>query len=173
MPLETAPLTLLESSPQYLLALIDQPDRLEELTGFPVDADLRGFYVSGEVSPAWLEALRNSTQANPWQHGFFVVDRERRLVVGTAGFKGAPDADGMVEIAYGIAPSFQNRGYATEAAQALTDFAFASRDVELVRAHTLPEANASTHVLKKCGFRFIGDVVDPEDGPVWRWERER
>ena len=173
MALETARLTLLKTSPQQLLALIDQPDRFEELTGFPVDKELRAFYVSGDVSQAWLDALRSSTQANPWQHGFFVVDRERRCVVGTAGFKGPPDTDGVVEIAYGIVPSSQNRGYATEAAQALVDFAFASPEVNLVRAHTLPEANPSTRVLTKGGFRHIGGVVDPEDGPVWRWERLR
>jgi hypothetical protein len=26
-------------------------------------------------------------------------------------------------------------------------------------------------VLRKNGFEFIGDVVEPDDGPVWRWER--
>ena len=43
--------------------------------------------------------------------------------------------------------------------------------VRLVRAHTLPERNASTRVLEKNGFRLVGPVVDPEDGPVFRWER--
>jgi RimJ/RimL family protein N-acetyltransferase len=40
-------------------------------------------------------------------------------------------------------------------------------------AHTLPEANASGRVLAKCGLRFVGEVIDPEDGSVWRWERQR
>jgi RimJ/RimL family protein N-acetyltransferase len=66
--------------------------------------------------------------------------------------------------------SFEGRGYATEAAAALVDFALASGQVRLVRAHTLPEVNASTRVLLKCGFRHVGTVVDPDDGPVWRWE---
>lgn len=92
-------------------------------------------------------------------------------VIGSAGFKGPPDSAGMAEIAYGIVPGFQGHGYATEAAAALVAFAFASRQVRLVRAHTLPEANASTRVLLKCGFRHLGTVVDPDDGPVWRWER--
>jgi RimJ/RimL family protein N-acetyltransferase len=39
-----------------------------------------------------------------------------------------------------------------------------------IRAHTMPEQNASTRVLEKCGFRWLGEVVDPEDGAVWRWE---
>jgi len=103
----------------------------------------------------------------------FLVHHGIRVVIGSAGFKGPPDSTGTVEIAYGIAPSFQGQGYATEAAGALVALAFEAPLVELVRAHTLPAANASTRVLVKCGFRHVGGVVDPEDGPVWRWERGR
>jgi hypothetical protein len=28
-------------------------------------------------------------------------------------------------------------------------------------------------VLAKCGFHRVEDVVDPDDGPVWRWELAR
>jgi ribosomal-protein-alanine N-acetyltransferase len=72
---------------------------------------------------------------------------------------------------YGVVPAYEGRGYATEAAGALLRFAAEDDRVRLVRAHTLPEANASTRVLRKCGFVHIGEVVDPEDGLVWRWER--
>ena len=41
----------------------------------------------------------------------------------------------------------------------------------LLRAHTLPERSASCRVLEKAGFEYIGSVIDPDDGPVWRWER--
>lgn len=169
--LETARLTLLACTPEQLLALIEQPERFEPLMGFPAADGLREFFASGDVSPRWIGALREASGPDPWRHGFFVVDREQRSVVGTAGFKGPPDASGMVEIAYGIVPSCQGRGYATEAARELVSFAFANGDVRLVRAHTLPAANSSTRVLQKCGFRHSGSVVDPEDGPVWRWER--
>jgi [ribosomal protein S5]-alanine N-acetyltransferase len=76
----------------------------------------------------------------------------------------------MVEIAYAIDTDYRGKGYATEAAQALVEFALGRSGVRFVRAHTLPEENASTHVLRKCGFRYLGEVVDPEDGLVWRWE---
>ncbi len=58
-------------------------------------------------------------------------------------------------------------------AQRLLDMAQASEDVQEAIAHTLPERNASTRVLEKIGMRRIGDVIDPEDGPVWRWARTR
>ena len=38
-------------------------------------------------------------------------------------------------------------------------------------AHTLSSANASARVLTKSGFRYVGQVIDPEDGEVCRWER--
>lgn len=145
----------------------------EHVAGFPAAAGLRELFASGEVSPDWLAALRASHEPDPWRHGFFLIHRGARAAIGSAGFKGPPDSSGTVEIAYGIAPSFAGQGYATEAAGALVGFAFATPLVVLVRAHTLPEANASTRVLAKCGFHHVESVVDPDDGPVWRWERGR
>jgi RimJ/RimL family protein N-acetyltransferase len=173
--LDTPRLTLLAYTPAQLLALIEQPDQFEEIAALTPADGLRGFYVSGEVSPQWLESLRNAAEQgggpNPWRHGFFIIEKASGEIVGGAGFKGAPDPDGMVEIAYGVVPSREGRGYATEAAFALVHFACSEPRVRTIRAHTLPQANASTRVLTKCGFVHIGPVVDPEDGPVWRWER--
>jgi RimJ/RimL family protein N-acetyltransferase len=123
-----------------------------------------------EVSPDWLARVKASASADPWTHGFAVAQRASGIVVGMCAYKGPPDADGAVEIAYGINPEYQGRGYATEVARALVAFAFASGRVRLVCAHTRPEENASTHVLTKCGFEWIGEGMDPEDGLVWRWE---
>jgi ribosomal-protein-alanine N-acetyltransferase len=173
MSLETARLVLVASSPQQLLALIEEPDRFSALTGFPAAEGLREFFVSAEVSPAWLTALRAASGPDPWRLGFFVVDRAQRNVIGSAGFKGPPDSRGVVEIAYGIVPSCEGKGYATETARALVDFALERADVQFVRAHTRAVPSASTRVLLKCGFRHTESVVDPEDGPVWRWERGR
>ena len=125
-----------------------------------------------QLSADWLARLYASTSANPWTHGFSMVHRESDIVVGTCGFKGPPEADSVVEVAYGVSPDQQGKGYATEAAEALTAYAFDGGKVRVVRAHTLPQPNASTRVLTKCGFRRIGEVVDPEDGLVWRWEKD-
>ncbi len=124
-----------------------------------------------EVSPVWLARMAAAAASDPWLHGFTLIHRASGAVVGTAGFKAPPGWDGIVEIAYGVAPEHQCLGYATEAASALTAFAFDSGRVRIVRAHTRPEPNASTRVLTKCGFERIGEVTDPEDGLVWRWEK--
>lgn len=126
-----------------------------------------------QVSPDWLARVRMATPGDPWMFGFSIVERATGADVGDCGYKGPPDREGCVEIAYGVSPDRRGRGYATEAAAALVAFAFAQEGVRLVRAHTLPEKGASPRVLEKCGLRLIGEVIDPEDGLVWRWERAR
>ena len=169
--IETRNLRLIPYAPDQVLALIEEPEQFEDLAGFPAAPGLRDGFVSDDVSPAWLAQLRTLRKPDPWILGFAVLHRESGSIIGSAGFKGPPDGDGVVEVAYGIVPAFQGLGYATEATAALVAYAFTSGLVERVRAHTLPTANASTRVLTKCGFTRAADVIDPDDGPVWRWER--
>ncbi len=124
-----------------------------------------------QMSADWLARLHASSASDPWVHGFAIVRTENGEVVGNCGFTAPPGDDGVVEIAYGVAPEHQGRGYATEAARALIEYAFASGKVRIVRAHTLPTGAASIRVLEKCGFRDVGEVEDPQDGRVRRFER--
>jgi len=124
-----------------------------------------------QVSPEWLARMRSSAPT-PWTHGFTVMERASNTAVGTGGFKGPPDADGVVEIAYGIDETHRRRGYAKEVAAALVDYAVSAR-AGVIRAHTLADNVASVRVLESCGFERIGEVVDPEDGPVLRWDLRR
>ncbi|HWQ92317.1 MAG TPA: GNAT family N-acetyltransferase [Clostridia bacterium] len=125
------------------------------------------------VSAAWLALLEGSSLADPWIHGFVMEHRDTGGAIGRCGFKGPADGNGMVEIAYSVDPEHESQGYATEAAEALVGYAFGQHQVRVVWAHTLPQSSASTRVLIKCGFRHVGEVVDPEDGLVWRWERHK
>ena len=128
---------------------------------------------AAELSPAWLALLDGSSPADPWVHGFVMKDVPGGCNVGKCGFKGPPGEEGVVEIAYFVAPEYRGKGYATEAAGALVAYAFADDRVRLVRAHTLMEADASPRVLTKAGFQRVGEVMDPDDGRVSRWERQR
>jgi [ribosomal protein S5]-alanine N-acetyltransferase len=87
--------------------------------------------------------------------------------VGFGGWKGPPD-DGVAELGYAVAPARQGRGLATAVVRTLVDRARAA-GLRAVIAHTLPEDNPSTSVLRRCGFVLAGEVI--EDGEaVWRWE---
>jgi ribosomal-protein-alanine N-acetyltransferase len=117
------------------------------------------------------EAHRERTGAPTEWGGFLAIDPTTRAVVGTCGFVDAPDADGCVEIAYFTFPPFEGKGWGTAMAAALRAYAAASGAARTVRAHTLPEPNASTRILERNGFVQVGDAVDHEVGRVWRWER--
>ena len=113
---------------------------------------------------------RTGVTAQPWS-GFLAVDRSSNTVVGTCSFVAPPDGDGVVEIAYFTFPAFEGRGVASAMAAGLVERATGAVGVRRVRAYTLPEKSASTRVLEKTGFDCLGAVIHPEDGPVWRWER--
>jgi RimJ/RimL family protein N-acetyltransferase len=165
--------SLVSQTPEHLRALLEGVDAYQRRFGIGVAEGVRDFLAGLEVSADFLERLNGPAAADPWKDGFAVVHIADNTVIGLCSFTGPPSADKMVEIAYGIAPGYQNRGHATEAAQGLIAYALASGRVRTIRAHTLPQQNASTRVLTKCGFTLIGEVTHAEDGVVWRWEMQR
>ena len=126
------------------------------------------FDFAKQVAIQSLEFQKRVSAIPPWT-GYFGVDSEKNLVFGCAGFKGNPDDQHQVEIAYATFAPFENLGYATSIAKSMVDISRESEQVKKVCAHTLPERNASCRVLEKNGFTFKGEVEDPEDGIVWRW----
>ncbi|MDR1158397.1 MAG: GNAT family N-acetyltransferase [Oscillospiraceae bacterium] len=89
-----------------------------------------------------------------WQ----MVCRRTGELVGEAGFKGPPKW-GELEIGYSTRAAHRNRGYMTEAVQALCRYAFQQtvRRVEYVVATTRPDNAPSHRVLIKNGFRRAGE----------------
>jgi RimJ/RimL family protein N-acetyltransferase len=138
---------------------------------------------SGEVqglSQTELEQLPDMTQqVNTQMIDFYAgagfhepwiayVSMHEGEVVGGGAFKSSP-YNGQVEIAYYTLPEFENQGMATATAQALIDLAIQADEELKIVAQTLPEKNASNHLLQKLGFTFYDVVEHPEDGIVWEW----
>ena len=149
-------------------------------------ADRRGrswavdYPTDGDVLLAQLGLLGRApapTGAAPWGP-LQIRERVTGIAIGGAGFKGPPDGDGCVEVGYGLAPSAQGKGYASEAVRALCEMALASREPDrdglavppgptAVIAETHPGNVASERVLERCGFV----VTSRTDGMTsWRWE---
>jgi RimJ/RimL family protein N-acetyltransferase len=133
--------------------------------------DAMGPEVRAQISADWWAKFQASPYRDPWVHGFNLV-LDDGTYVGMGSFKGPP-VNGMVEIAYAVVPEHQRKGFATDAARLMVEYAFESPEVRTVCAHTLPDGIASQRVLGKSGFRKTGEVVDPEDGLVWRYEITR
>ncbi|MGH9748893.1 MAG: GNAT family N-acetyltransferase [Candidatus Polarisedimenticolia bacterium] len=97
-----------------------------------------------------------------WMH--FVLLKEAgasRILIGSGGYKGPPSADGTVEVGYSIVGDRRRQGYASEATRGLVARAFAAPAVRRVISETLPVLAASIGVLRKCGFRLIGEGSEP------------
>lgn len=87
---------------------------------------------------------------------WFVRLLETEETIGGIGFKGKPDAEGVVEVGYGIATTAQSKGYATESVQALIDWAFSTNKVTKVKAECLENNFPSIKVLEKIGMKQTG-----------------
>lgn len=149
------------------LDLIPNTEEMARALVADMDASQRA-----EVSSEWMARVDSGT-ADAWTLGYTIELWGSGVRVGSCGFKGPPGPDGTVEIAYGVSPENEGKGYATDAARGLVGHAFGSGLVRVVRAHTLSDDGASARVLLKCGFRRVGQVVDLEDGLIWQWERKR
>ena len=112
-----------------------------------------GYPTEGDLEIARMVASSKVEADFPEGFGpFKVSDRQSGLVIGGAGFLGAPGDDGAVEIGYGIAPEWRNRGFATEAVLGLLTFAWSHPAVQRVVASTHPSNEASIRVLEKAGM---------------------
>lgn len=93
-----------------------------------------------------------------------ILDADRGLVVGRAGFHGPPDAAGMVEVGYAIDPAFRRHGYARAALVALLKWAKNDASIVTVRATISPDNVASRALVARYGFVEVGEQWDDEDG---------
>ena len=129
-----------------------------------------GWATFREALPQTRDALVEHPNGHAWGTRLFVTGDPRELV-GWGGFKGPPN-DGVVEVGYEIAEARRGHGLATAATKAMVAEALADDRVTTVIAHTLPERNASSRVLEKVGFAYVGPVT--EDGEaVWRYALTR
>ncbi len=114
---------------------------------------------------ATADLYRRIGYVEPWV-GYVAVDDGEG--VGGGAFVGAP-RDNCVEIAYFTVSGKEGQGYATRTVAGLIDIARRTEPLILLKAYTLPEENASTSILRRFGFRVVGDAHDADAGTVWEW----
>ncbi len=121
----------------------------------------------GELAARTIAILSELPRPEPW---VCYLARAGGEVVGTCAFKAPPDREGTVEIAYMTFPRCERRGHASAMIGALV--AIARRGgAAVVIAHTRPHMGASAGALLRNGFARADAFDDPDDGPVWYWER--
>ncbi len=94
-----------------------------------------------------------------------LIERDTNTVVGDIGFFGPPHAQ-SVEIGFSVIPDRRRRGYASEAARALVEWALRQPGIIEVTARSDAENEASARVLRRAEFDRLGVT----SGTV-RWRR--
>ena len=85
-----------------------------------------------------------------------IVFKETQKMIGTVGFTTIDEKTSCCEVGYVLNPDYWGRGIATEALNALLNFAFCELGFNRVEARYFAQNIASRRVMDKCGFTFEG-----------------
>jgi RimJ/RimL family protein N-acetyltransferase len=157
-PLETSRLTLrpfvdsdfdavyaMRSDPEVALYLYQGPLSVEET---------RGRLARNMALSAW-------TAEGDWL-SVAAVERATGLTVGDLAFHWVSERDRTAEVGFVFDPQHQGKGFATEAARALVEWAFGSGGFHRVIGRTEARNVASARVLEKLGMRLEAHFVENE-----------
>jgi RimJ/RimL family protein N-acetyltransferase len=157
---------VLHSLPPALVALLAAGDLdAARATAPPYEVTLETFADDAHVLGMRHAQLTADPREEPWLYRVAVL-RGTRQIVGRAGFHAPPDADGMVEIGYSVAPAFRRRGFALEMARGLMAWG-AAHGATVCLASVRPDNAASLATISRLGFVKIGEQLDEIDGLEW------
>jgi len=165
--MNTEHLTITPCTISHLETLLEGDATVQTAFGLKISPGYLEFPGAVEYS---LRLLESGVSEDEWSSPCMIIHTHDNTLIGLGGYKGTANEEGIVEIDYSIAPAYRGRGYATELVNVLIEHAFTKSDISAVWAHTVPEINASNRVLIKCGLEKIAEVIDPEEGEIWRWE---
>lgn len=152
--LESDRLFLFPLSKLQLANLITRPDSLSQELGFALAKNMLDVNVQRAIKKKLDTASSLDEREWLWKTYWLIKVKHQDLGAGLIGFKGKPDAEGFVEIGYGIDESVWNKGYMTEALQLMLDWAFEQSECKCVTATTVINP-ASERVLQKNHFTNI------------------
>ncbi len=104
----------------------------------------------------WLPKTLEHPDTYMWYTNWEIILKIDKLSIGGMGFAGEPNENGEVETGYMIDRQQHNKGYATEALQLLTQWAFTQQKVKTIIVHTFDNNLPSRKILAKCGFHETG-----------------
>jgi [ribosomal protein S5]-alanine N-acetyltransferase len=166
--IETKRLRIFPLTPHHLRVYLQADDKFENMLGLshfgrivvtPVRERVEKFSLPLiEAAPAHLRIFYTF---------WLAVEKNTNIIVAELGFKGAPGADGRVEIGYGTMPYQQGRGIMTEAVGGIVDWAAKRDDVRTVVAETDKANTASIRILQKNNFT----QYDTKGNMLW-WQKE-
>ena len=150
--LDTKRLRIFPITPEQSRLWLEDLPALERQLGCPYRGEPLG---EAELRAArrQMDAAREDLVRYPYRTAWFLVHREEKAVIGTAGFLGPPDRRGELEIRYAMGSAYRGRGYMTEAVEAICRWALGQPGVRHITAETDLMGRASQRVLEHLGFQ--------------------
>ena len=180
IPIQTSRLTLLPLTNQHL-QVWHQTGRKDlekklDLQHNPWEMEL--FYdqeTQQALRDYWIPQTAKFPIDYYWYTNWEIILNSSSCSVGGIGFAGLPDDQGTTEIGYALDQKFRGQGIATEAVQALCDWAFQDSGLRIIRAETPVNNAGSQRVLEKNDFQKTGEKTLALENPmqVFTWERLR
>ncbi len=174
-PIRSPRLELVSFSPTILEALLaGRREEAEALFSVP----LRPGWPDDDAEPLLRLRLGQMVEEPESQRWLVraLVRRHDTVMIGHAGFHGPPGshglAPGQAEFGYTVFPEYRGRGYATEAAVALMEWA-KGEGVRGFVASVAPSNEPSLAIVRKLGFVQTGEQWDDEDGLELVFELDR
>ena len=167
MLIHTQRLRLITCEQKYLAAIVRDPCSLGELLKVTVPEQWPEHPQAYSHALSLLKEQPLLPYSGWWLYLF--VHPSLKALVGSGGFKSAPDADGVVEIGCEIAPAFRRQGFATEGLRGLIRYAFTRPEAGAVDAYSMPMKGPQSELAKEVGMKRNGEATDPVAGKVWNW----
>jgi ribosomal-protein-alanine N-acetyltransferase len=156
--LRTERLRLVSITPAMLKAEEAADGSLEKILGAELTAEWPPEHWEPHVYHFIVKQYEDEPRTRGW-HRYVLLPKGRAWVL--IGAVGAfPKLEGDAEIGYSTVPSFQRKGYATEAARALVKWLLTQKDVKSVSAQTYPSLPESIKVMERCGMTYVGAGED-------------
>ena len=158
-----------------------RPEDAEAISAYRSDPDVHRYQGWDRIDPDGVRAeIEDMARRAPGEPGGWVQlsaeDRSNGRLVGDVGLSLADGEAGVIKVGYTIAPTFQRRGYATEAVGALVAYAIDVLGADVVRAHASAENAPSIRVAEKVGMHLVERIEHRYGDEVWfgvRYELRR
>jgi ribosomal-protein-alanine N-acetyltransferase len=141
-----------------------QPADIPALIDLWCDPDVTQ-HLGGPRDKAKLEKLFAQDAKNPFAEQYDLwplFKKSSDQVIGHCGLlEKEVDGTDEIEVIYILKASEWGKGYATEIAKAIIDYAFVKRKLERLIALIEPENAASEHVAVKIGMKLEKEVIRP------------
>ena len=165
--LETERLRIVRLDKSAFAALLRGVEEMEGAAGLAPSGEQLDAHTLSAFDRLYSQAIEDPDNYK-WFAVWVLTSKAENKLMGSAGFKGAPNEAGEVELGYGVNEAQRGSGYATEAATALCRWALLQKNVCAVTAQTDVDNIGSTRVLEKVG---MARVKQTDNRFFWRLEK--